>query len=151
MRKPDEFAGFPRKLHPGFGPYPAITRWDKRYDDGDTLWFFIDKGFNDYEFKSIRFWGVDAPERGDYGGLESRDFLFDLLPYNTPVRIHTEKDPDQYGRYIGAILYGGAGDVLRCVNLDLVKAGHATPRDDYGYQSLLKLCRFEGVTCEGIL
>ncbi len=61
-RKPDEFRDFPNKLHPGFGPFRAIVRWDRRWDDADTIWAMIDVAFLTYDFQPVRFRGIDAPE-----------------------------------------------------------------------------------------
>lgn len=148
-RRPIEFDNFPSRIHPGFGPYPAIARPDIRYDDGDTVWFFIDKGFHDYEFQPIRLWGVDAPElrrrESAEAGRAARDYLFALIPGGTPVQLWTEREKDRHGRYVAAIFSLAPDGELRCVNVDMVTAGHAVPVEMYGWLDLLAICVTLGV------
>ncbi len=151
-RKPDEFHAFPNLLHPGHGPYPAIVRWDRRYDDGDTVWCMVDGGFNSYDFQPVRFRGVDAPELRHAASRErailAREFLFSILPFNEPVRLYTAKDKDQYGRYVADVIYLGDGDQFRCANVDLVNAGHAMRRPDWGWFDTVATCQTLGIPVE---
>ncbi len=148
-RQPNEFRGFPTQLHPGFGPYPAIARWDRQHDDGDTIWAMVDVGWNQYNFKPIRFRGIDAPElrraASREAGIAAREFLFSILPYDAPMRLYTEKDPDQYGRYVADVIYLDADGSMQCANVNLVLAGHAMIREDWGWFETLATCRSLGI------
>ena len=147
MRKPSEFSNFPPELVISFGPYPGVPRPDIRYDDGDTIVFFVDKGFNDYRFNPMRLMGINAPEkRGEtrQAGLNARDHLFALLTPNEPCKLYTEEDPDQYGRYITAVFHMQDG-ALRCANVDMVRAGHAVVDWTYDWDKVLDACWTEGV------
>lgn len=144
MRKPEEFAAFPNIIHPGFGPYTAVTRWDARWDDGDTIWFWVDRGFNDYSFHAIRFRGIDAPEvRGvtRVQGIAARDFLFSILPYNSPATLVTEQDPEAYGRYVADIIALDKEGKKICVNTEMVRNNFATKKPEWGWERTLATCR----------
>ncbi len=151
-RKPDEFMTFPAKLHPSFGPYPAVVRWDRRYDDGDTIWAMVDNGWNDYSFRPVRFRGIDAPElrRSDTREIAilAREYLFAILPFNCPVRLHTAKDKDQWGRYVADVIYLDDTGEMRCANVDLANAGHAMRRPDWGWYDTIATCEMLGISIE---
>jgi len=152
-RQPDEFRDFPPQIHPGFGPYPAIARWDRQHDDGDTIWAMVDAGWNQYNFKPIRFRGIDAPELRRLvtrdAGIAAREFLFGILPYDAPMRLYTAKDPDQYGRYVADVIYLDASGAMRCANVDLVRAGHAAIREDWGWPETVATCQALGIDIAG--
>lgn len=143
---------FPNLLHPGYGPFAGIIRWDRRYDDADTVWAMISVGWNQYSYNAIRFRGIDAPElrRSDTreAAVFAREFLFGILPFNAPVRLYTEKDADQYGRYVADVIYLGDGDQFRCANVDLVNAGHAMRRPDWGWYDTVATCELLGIPVE---
>ncbi len=151
-RKPDEFLDFPNKLHPGYGPYSAIVRWDRRYDDGDTIWCMVDTGWNSYDFQPVRFRGIDAPELRRIDTREvavlAREFLFSILPFDSPVRLYTEKDKDQYGRYVADVIYLDMFQEIRCANVDMVNAGHAMRRPDWGWYDTITTCEMLGIPVE---
>lgn len=97
--------------------------------DGDTLRADVDLGFDTWRGNEpFRLIGIQAPELGKPGGRESRDWLRDLLPLGTTVRIVTEKDrTEKYGRYLATIFKGELN-----VNDALVDAGHAVFWDGKG-------------------
>ncbi len=79
--------------------------------DGDTIRVFIDQGLGQWnrglggKGVSIRFCGIDAPERrGEekVEGLKARDYLLTLIPPGSEVLIHTVKK-GKYGRFLGTI------------------------------------------------
>lgn len=150
VRKPSEFIGFPQELDDSSDPwvFNAIARWDARYDDGDTMWFLIDEGFNDYTFKSIRLEGIDAPElrgiRASVGAAPAREHLFHLLPYNAPCVLYTNKDPEGRGRYIAAVFALHHEQVV-CVNVEMVRSGHAIIKEEWGWSTTLESCIRRGV------
>ncbi len=143
-RKPVEFRSFPASLVAlaPFGPYRAIVKPDPRYDDGDTTWADVDRGWNDYGLRDMRLLGINAPERVTQAGKDARDYLLGLLTPNRPIVIDTEQDVEKYGRYLCAIFYDDAG-VVKCANLDMVRAGHAVPY--LSWAALLKKCETHGV------
>lgn len=147
-RKPTEFIGFPDELKTPFGPYRAIARFDIRYDDGDTLWFLIDKGFNDYTFKAIRLQGIDAPElkgiRASLDAAPARDHLFHLLPYNAQCLLFTQPDPEGRGRYVADVLTLHHGDLI-CANVEMVRAGHAVIKHEWGWLNTVETCIDMGI------
>ncbi len=159
MRKPSEFSNFPPDLHPGFGPFIAVSRPDMRYDDGDSLWFWADKGFNDYAFIGVRLLGIDAPgtrapeaktaEDRAKGQAAKAFLLKELIPLDTPVLLRTEKDPEKYGRYLAVVFYMRDGE-KRCANVDMVASLHADIREDWGWAHLIEHCRAEGVKLPAI-
>jgi len=82
--------------------------------DGDTLRVFC-KG----EELKLRLCGIDAPEKAQAGGIESRNYLRGRLPDNSLVRVHAI-EKDRYGRTVAEILLGET-----FINAEMVKAGHA--------------------------
>ncbi len=109
-------------------------------------------GFNNYDFQPIRFRGIDAPElrRSDTreAAVLAREYLFTILPFDCPVRLYTAKDKDQYGRYVADVIYLGDGDQFRCANVDLVNAGHAMRRPDWGWHDTVATCEMLGIPVE---
>ncbi len=148
-RKPDEFMNFPAKLHPGHGPFRAIVRWDRQWDDADTIWMMVDSSFLTFDFQPIRFRGIDAPELRQTDTRESavlaREYLFSILPFDCPVRLYTAKDKDQYGRYVADVIYLDDTGEMRCANVDLVNAGHAMRRPDWGWYDTMATCEMLGI------
>ncbi len=89
-----------------------------RVVDGDTI-RVIWHGEN----LSVRLLGIDAPERGQLGGLESTQCLRELLAGADTVDLEFQEDAprrDSLGRLLA---YVWLGDSL--LNLELVKRGHA--------------------------
>ena len=97
-----------------------------RNHDGDTITLRIDMGRRLYTEDSIRLHGINAPELSQPGGKESRDFLSDLLPPGTRVRVQTFKNStDKYGRWLGDVYLESTAE---CVNDIMVREGHAIYR-----------------------
>lgn len=102
--------------------------------DGDTITVNIDLGFDmSMQNKRVRLTGIDAPElRGDERpqGLESRNFLRDLILYKE-VYVLTEKDKTgKYGRYLGTIfIKNNDGTIGDNINEMMITEGYAT---EYG-------------------
>lgn len=68
---------------------------------------------------SVRLYGVDAPELGQAGGPEARDWLVARLPKGTAVEV-VSYSQDRYGRVVALIQRG-----KKTVNGEMVAAGHA--------------------------
>ncbi len=112
----------------------------------------IDSSFLTFDFQPIRFRGIDAPElrRSDTreAAVLAREYLFGILPFDCPVRLYTAKDKDQYGRYVADVIYLDDTGQLRCANVDLVNAGHAMKRPDWGWYDTVATCETLGIPVE---
>lgn len=82
--------------------------------DGDTL-----RVVNGSQELKIRFCGIDAPEKDQPLGIESRDYLRSLLKDNSPVQV-TQIERDRYGRTVAEIFLGETN-----INVAMVRAGYA--------------------------
>lgn len=110
----------------------------ERVIDGDTAIMLVDLGYNVRGQHSIRFMGVDAPEKFSGSpdtrarGEAARLFVVEWFnvhelhaPRDTaewPFIVRSEKDHQTFGRYIAEI-HCQQGHSLAA---DLVAAGHAT-------------------------
>ncbi len=121
-RGPAEFQGWPVALTVPFGPYRGIVRY---IVDGDTFDVFVDIGWNEYRYTTVRLAGVNAPESNraatKEAGLAAKAYVLDVMPPGTRVKLYTRPDPDSFGRYIAdAILEDG-----RSLATMLVDSGNA--------------------------
>lgn len=100
--------------------------------DGDTV-TVVDRN---HARHTVRLAGIDAPERNQPFGAQSRDHLVGLaLDKDTVVEFHKE---DRYGRLVGKVLIAGND-----VNLAQVRAGLAWHYKDYqSEQSLVDRTRY---------
>lgn len=100
--------------------------------DGDTI--KLDTQGN----VRIRLAGIDAPEKSQPYGLESKNYLASLIGSRTVTVIIS--DTDRYGRYIGTIIYDGMD-----INAEMLRAGYAWHYKHYSrspeYASLEKAAR----------
>jgi endonuclease YncB( thermonuclease family) len=71
--------------------------------DGDTVKLTIDYGFRTYGEYNCRLAGINAAELGS-GGEPARDYLKELLPEHSVIKIKSKK-LDKYGRPIIEIPY----------------------------------------------
>lgn len=96
--------------------------------DGDTMTLKIDMGKRVYTLDAIRLIGINAPELSQAGGKEARDFLRNLCPIGSKVRIRTFKNKnDKYGRWLGRVyLYSQLFETPLDVNQHMVDSGHAS-------------------------
>lgn len=99
--------------------------------DGDTYWFRVDVGFRALVLVNCRLLGFDCPERTKGSAYEREqgaeatgvagEFLY--APNRASLWVRTEKDPDNFGRWLGEVWReeGGErtllGDVLRAKKL----------------------------------
>jgi len=100
--------------------------------DGDSVHFKVfsetDHGFNVRSCTEIdvktRLLGVDTPELGQVGGIESRDYVRSLLPEGSEVTIQTFKYPgDKYGRWLAKVDVSNIGDLASAI----IASGHGVP------------------------
>lgn len=82
--------------------------------DGDTITILVDGNK-----EKIRFYGIDAPEKKQSYGIESRDFVrHKIMDREVKVKI---VNTDKYGRKIGKIYYNNG----KYLNLESVKGGYS--------------------------
>ena len=110
---------------------PVLSGTVLTVTDGDTVAVLLSSGRIE-----VRLHGIDAPERGQVGGSESRAFLRKLVERKAvdlePV------DQDRYERMV-AVLYLGATNV----NAEMVRAGHAWADRQYLSIADRDLCALE--------
>ena len=88
--------------------------------DGDTATLLTP---DNVKYK-VRFYGIDAPEAKQEGGIGSRDALREkILGREVTVSVAAT---DRYGRAVGKVMLGD-----RCVNREMVAEGHAWYYKDY--------------------
>lgn len=88
--------------------------------DGDTATLLT----NDNKKYKVRFYGIDAPEAAQEGGIASRDALREkILGKEVTVLVAAT---DRYGRAVGKVMLGG-----RCVNQEMIAEGRAWYYKDY--------------------
>lgn len=123
-RVPVEFRDWPADLGVGFGPYRAVIR---HHVDADTVDALVDIGFNNYAYHAIRLLDVDTPEINRLAtreaGRAALEFVRDVMPVGSRVRLHTEKNPDSFGRYLARITLAGGFDLASLI----LNAGHGVP------------------------
>ena len=104
--------------------------WDAsaiRIVDGDTLDVVIDCGFHATRLERIRLLGINCPEMSEVAGRKAKEYTMqwinDAWIPNWSLVIQTHKT-DAFGRYLAMIW---RKTDKRCLNDDLVAAGHAVP------------------------
>jgi len=108
-RKPQEFEGHPvpfgdaRKA----GFLRAVCR---DVVDGDTVDVFIDLGFHNYAYETLRLQGIDTPEifrpkseEERVRGNAAKDRVVELILYK-PVMIRSYKGRSTFGRFVADVL-----------------------------------------------
>jgi endonuclease YncB( thermonuclease family) len=123
-RVPLEFKHWPPELAVPFGPYRAVIR---HHVDGDTYDALIDLGMNNYGYHPVRLLGVDTPEINRLAtreaGMAALMFVREVMPVGSRVRLHTEKDPDSFGRYIARVELADGRDLGELI----LTANHGVP------------------------
>ncbi len=94
---------------------PLIPARVSSVTDGDTVKLIIGK-----EFVRVRLDSIDAPEKRQTGGRESRQALRELLPNGSPVQL-LSKGQDRYHRTLGQLYLPDGSNV----NVLQVKNGQA--------------------------
>jgi endonuclease YncB( thermonuclease family) len=89
--------------------------------DGDTIDVFLDLGFNQYSYQTIRVRDLNTPELvGTVGedrkkALDAKAFLESLFRRNPEVSVVTFRDKTTFGRYLADVsvcFYGGQWEDL---------------------------------------
>lgn len=91
----------------------------KRAPDGDTI-----TAVNSLQSLKIRFCGIDAPEKSQPLGIESRNYLRNLLDKANRQVIINKIEIDRYGRTVAEI-FTRVNGVDTFINQSMVEAGFA--------------------------
>jgi endonuclease YncB( thermonuclease family) len=85
----------------------------EKVTDGDTYWLHLDVGFRQTMLAHLRLYGWDTPEinRGTVfeksearrAGAVAALFLTTALAGEETVWVRTERDPDNFGRWLGEV------------------------------------------------
>lgn len=115
------------KVDRGYG-WPAKI---ERVVDGDTVVVMLDRGMKDYSRRTLRLYGIDAPESRTRDleekarGKASTAFLEEIVERcQGDVWIESHEWQGKFGRLIATIWVGDMN-----VNRWLVEMGHAVYRD----------------------
>lgn len=90
--------------------------------DGDTLTLDADLGWTITYRVHVRIAHINAPELGQPGGVEARDYLRGLLVSSVVVTL-TSHSLDKYGRTLGTLTLADGRDVA----VEMLASGHAVP------------------------
>ena len=104
----------------------------KRVIDGDSVVIDIDLGFDTWiKDQNVRLYGIDTPEvrtkdpwEKKHGKL-AKQFVEQVLPEGSDVRITTVKDDDKFGRVLAIIRNSAGMDVAQ----ELLQERLAVPYD----------------------
>lgn len=122
---------------PATAPCPPPARFDEYYYasvssvyDGDTFTSCVNLGCNTMRARQkIRPYNLDAPELHQPGGKASREWLRQRIE-GKEVVLQTIRNDDRgkYGRLL-AIVWLRENNKWRCVNEEIVAAGHAVRKE----------------------
>lgn len=120
-------------------PYVYRVKAVEKVTDGDTYWLHLDVGFRNTLLAHLRLNGYDTPElnRGSAyekeQGAIATEFVADwftsrLAQFGSRVWVRTEKDPDNFGRWLATVWSEEEGEP----NSDL---GHALMANSLAVES----------------
>ena len=104
-------------------PERKFERWQLKPGsiyDGDTL-----RVTKDGEEIKVRFCGIDAPEKAQKLGIESRDYLRSLVSRGNGELLLVPIEQDRYGRTVGELYVQNKEKSAIPLNLEMVRAGYA--------------------------
>lgn len=87
--------------------------------DGDTLQISVDVGFRLRIDERFRILGINAPDRGEEGYKESKEFLEELI-LNKEVIVKTYK-ADGFRRWLAYVEFDDGNEILDVGSLMLVR------------------------------
>jgi len=94
--------------------------------DGDTFDAMVDLGFESFQRKRFRVYGIDTPERGSDKWAAARADLQKLLLRGNNLRIATFKDRrDKYGRYVADVVILDRHGYPAWLSDEMLKLGNA--------------------------
>ena len=106
---------------------PIAELWKViKVSDGDTITVKKNE-----EQRKVRFCGIDAPEKKQPLGAESREFLENLISLNRNEVSITFVERDRYQRWIGEVFVNPGTNQEKFVNEEMIKNGHAWPYKQY--------------------
>lgn len=104
----------------------------EKITDGDTYWLYLDVGFRQTILVNIRLLGYDCPEvtkgtelerqKGIEAKVLAEEWLFDK---SHPIWVKTERDPDNFGRWLGEVWKEESDGVKIYLGLYLMSYGLA--------------------------
>lgn len=94
--------------------------------DGDTL-----RVVRGNEELKIRFCGIDAPERKQPLGIESRDYLRSLVDISNGEVLLIPIEQDRYGRTVAEVYVKDSDDTAINLNVQMVRDGYAWHYERY--------------------
>jgi len=144
-RTPPEFDNHPAGYvdADGQGLNRAVCR---HIVDGDTADFFVDLGWMQYAYVTVRFFDVDTPEiRGTTGAEREAAFqakarVGELL-LDRPVLLKTYKDAMTFGRFVATIWFADAENAFP----DLPGTFRLNPDDSERWISIAEVLKHEGL------
>lgn len=144
-RTPPEFKSHPARYDAadGKGLNRAICR---HIVDGDTADFFVDLGWMQYAYVTVRFFDVDTPEiRGTRGeereaAFQAKAWVGELL-LDRPVLLKTYKDAMTFGRFVATIWFADSDNAFP----DLPDTFRLNPDDTIRWISIAEVLKHEGL------
>lgn len=100
-----------------------VSKYTRPVVDGDTAYFWYDKGHHQWYLDPCRLAGIDTPERGEGGFDEATEALKVKLESAEQIIIHSE-ELGKYGRSIGTV-WVRRGDTWHNVNQEMIDEGYA--------------------------
>lgn len=104
----------------------------EKVTDGDTFWLHLDVGFRGSLLVCIRLDGYDCPELHSTSqaerdaALRAKEVTAKFLTDNLQtIWVQTEKDPDNFGRWLGDV-YSEVGETVTALGDVLKEQGLAT-------------------------
>lgn len=114
---------------------PAPLSTDRQYEahvlkvlDGDTVGLDIYLGLDLHKHETIRFLGIDAPEKNTDAGKVSKKFMEDLLSDKDVILVTKADKREKYGRLLGVVWLGSQNVNELMIQKNLAKAYDGGPR-----------------------
>lgn len=92
----------------------------------------IDLGFKTTRRERFRFYGINAPERGDEPGysyaktyIQELKARLDVGASSLYVRTHLDDRHDSFGRYLATLFEQPLGGPVECINTSMLTRGLA--------------------------
>lgn len=114
--------------------------------DGDTADFFVDLGWLQYAYVTVRFYDVDTPElRGTRGAereaaRQARARVTELL-LDQPVLLRSYRDKTTFGRFVASVWFASSDDAFA----DLPDTFRLREDDPHRWVSVAEVLKAEGL------
>ncbi len=141
---------------PAFQDHPAryadasdhgLNRATCRYVvDGDTADFFVDLGWLQYAYVTVRFFGVDTPELRGTDGAEREAAVaarsrVELLLLNRPVLLRSYRDKTTFGRFVATVWFATTDEAF----FELPDTFRLREGDAHQWVSIAEVLKAEGL------